>query len=317
MSYLYTFHIHIFFLLPFLYGWKNISINQITTYIVRFYWPYVLLLLLLSLAYGAINDFEKYSLNTFIYAAIFCDADNIRCVSGTSFLWFLPAFMMTLVLRDFYYRSSRGIRCILIVLSLSANLYYVLSLIIPTSCKLPVFLLPLGLFSAIRYLFLGVLLRQIIYWFLFVPRIWLIICSICLFFIGTHVYFSYVSHYVNKDVVIFRILAIYMPLPATLLMQYSSEHFQGIVKRLFFLLGKESLIVYLVSPFLGYAAYYFIRYCNMESWQMGLLAQIVIISFSYFIAKQLITKTMRSILFPRTWHELKLVSTRANKQTLS
>ena len=304
MSYLYTFHIHIFFLLPFLYGAKKFSWKQTGIYFFRFYWPFCVFLIMIALVYGCANDFRNWSFNAVLHAFLLCNAEDLRMFSGVSMLWFLPAIMMTLILRDCYYSANNIFRCMLLFFSALANIYFVLVLVNANFQKLPYDNLPMGAFSAIRYLMLGVIIRKLMSFSHEKSFVWVILICLLIFGLGTYIYFTEVAMCMNKEVPLFHILQIMMPIPVLIVLCCLSDSFKQ-RSSLFMPIGHESMVIYLVSPFIGYAAYYGLRLVFFDNWLAGVLVQPIIIFLSLVIAKKLISGKIRNILLPRSFSDFK------------
>lgn len=63
MSFLYMFHIQGFFILPFLYGINDRSYTKerLKNTIIRFFWPYLLLVTLFVIGYNVVTFFSIFS----------------------------------------------------------------------------------------------------------------------------------------------------------------------------------------------------------------------------------------------------------------
>ena len=103
MVYLYLFHIQAFFMLPFLYPHKKISFIRIRDYVIRLYYPFIILFLFLSLLnyvgniLGVIPENVSSQMietdkhwNDFLLTILTGNGYNIDYFTGLQFLWFLP-----------------------------------------------------------------------------------------------------------------------------------------------------------------------------------------------------------------------------------
>lgn len=115
--YLYSFHIYSFFLLPFLYNFKVVSLNDlIWRKFKRLYIPYTtVFLLLIGIAVYQNNILEIGQLSL----ALLCGSQRLftDSLGFGSFLWFIPTMFSLLIIRWLYYTSSRTIRLLLLLIS--------------------------------------------------------------------------------------------------------------------------------------------------------------------------------------------------------
>ena len=102
----------------------------------------------------------------------------------------------------------------------------------------------------------------------------------------------------------FHILQIMMPIPVLIVLCYLTDSFK---KRcsIFIPIGHESMVIYLVSPFIGYAAYYGLSSFFSDNWLIGVFVQLIILFLSLVIAKKLIVGKIRNILLPRSFSDFK------------
>lgn len=157
-SYLYTFHVYSFFILPFLYPVKRLTRTRFWDNFVRYYVPYTwAFALCLTINYfiihQQINGFE--TLRAYIVGYI----GLLRETTGFSFLWFMPTAFALFVLREIYNHSGTVVRAVLIVLSLA-----VLSISIFSSGSIYILAsyTPLGLTQALQFLFMAIVAKYII-----------------------------------------------------------------------------------------------------------------------------------------------------------
>lgn len=304
MSFLYTFHVHVFFLLPFLYGSHRLSTQRMVIATIRLYWPYLVFATVLAVVYGCQNLYESWSVERWVRLLLFGYAEDVRPMCGNAMLWFLPALLLTIILKDMYYQSAYIWRVILLTISIVINVLYIVDSQLHVYSLLLNYV-PLGGVHAFRYLLLGVIFREALQWRRVMPRFLNIILCTTIFLIGTYIYGSQVAVHMNREVMCFRLLQIVMPLCVGGILCSAVINHQNIISKVFCCLGQESLVIYLVSPFVGYFCYYIISYLNATCWPMGILAQLIIVFLSYLISRKLIAGRLRSILLPRSIEELR------------
>lgn len=308
MSYLYTFHVQGFFLLPFLYGAKPLSRQRVLQNFLRLYWPYFVLALLLSLGMGIANHFEKLTFWNFFKLFLLCDTDSIRTMCGISVLWFLPTMATTLLLRDLFYGAGKAIRIVLLLLSVLAWAAFVCSsLPCLASYGAAAAYLPLGSFAALLYLALGVVFRWLAARVRNVSSAKVLFVCVLLFVGGSYLYFSNVAPLANRETPCFRSLQMAMPLVATMLLYKGANSFCRSGKGFLSGIGRESMVIYLVSPFIGYAAYFAAARVGAVRWEIGILMQGVIVLLAYWVAKSLVVGRLKAFLLPRSLSDFKSV----------
>ena len=98
-EYLYSFHVSLFFILPFFYGKKSkLDRNNLSKTIVRNGVPYIIFFTFGYLVTHVIlGTHGHFSISEFLGGII--DAPGCRNSSGFVFLWFLPVFMLVSIIR--------------------------------------------------------------------------------------------------------------------------------------------------------------------------------------------------------------------------
>lgn len=157
-SYLYTFHVYSFFILPFLYPVKRLTRTRFWDNFVRYYVPYtwafaLCLTINYFIVHQQINGFE--TLRAYIVGYI----GLLRETTGFSFLWFMPTAFALFVLREIYNHSGILIRVVLIVLSLAI---LSISIFSPGSIYVLASYTPFGLTQALQFLFMALVAKYII-----------------------------------------------------------------------------------------------------------------------------------------------------------
>lgn len=307
MSFLYMFHIQVFFILPFLYGIDNHSYTKerLKNTIIRFFWPYLLLVTLFVVGYNIVTLFSHFSIRGLFRLYVFCDGITIRQMCGVQIFWFLPSMMCTVLLKELYYRSRAWIKCLLFVLSfifIGFAIYSRVSYSTYDSWSHIMRNIPLGGGYAINMLALGVITR----WFFsqmvlhkryvqtaFVGTICFIVCSI--------LYWHYVADFMSRKPfnVLYTILQQVAPVTfITALVAYIN--LLGIKRRGYISeFGKYSLLIYLISPFVGYVCAFVAIKLHLMYWWMGLLIWPLIVLVSYRIAIWIGTTKFSNILIPQ------------------
>jgi len=129
-KWLYTFHVYIFFILPFIYGYKRkpgavnggqiINIQQITKdvkhVVIKIGVPYCWFYLFSAIIFVVVGA-GKIDLGGMLYAFVFGNEFLMNKYIGFDFMWFLPAMLVLMSLKSVWYNSKQIIRNTIIVIS--------------------------------------------------------------------------------------------------------------------------------------------------------------------------------------------------------
>ena len=309
MSFLYMFHIQSFFILPFLYGIKKEAYTwrRFEDTVTRFYWPYFWLVILMMFCYGIFTKFTSFTWGGLIHLFLFCDTASIKQMCGIQIFWFLPCMLSMMFLKELFYRSGTGIRFFLLFVSsvfvlgdFLANSSYQFSMCRDLLLKN----LPLESGYAMQLLAQGVLLRTLIEYMednnLYRKSLMI---SLIGFLISCMLYVKYVAFTIgtNDMNMVYALLQNITPL-IFLIMVVSILKLTGDCSKMSNVkkLGNRSLYVYLISPFVGYVAYFVCIKLNIVNLGVGLFLCPLIVYISYEIS--LIVKgKLEIVLFPKKY----------------
>lgn len=320
MSFLYLFHIQVFFILPFLYGIDKqpYTKSRFKNTIIRFFWPYLLLVTLFAFSYNIATSDSQFSIQALLRLYVFCDSTTIRQMCGVQIFWFLPSMMCLVLLKELYYRNNLLVRCLLLFLSLTfigLTIYSRTSYVAYSSWSNILQCIPLGGGYAVSLLVLGVVSRCIVAqivrhkWYLETA----LICTIC-FAVCSGIYWSFVAKFMSSNPVnmLYVILQQIMPVIFLLILIAYFNLFKfkrsGYIERI----GTYSLLIYLISPFIGYITTFIATRLHIMYWWVGLLIWPVIVFVSYQIARGFSNSDFVNILIPhnvdifrQTFHKIK------------
>ncbi|MCM1501086.1 MAG: hypothetical protein NC115_00210 [Bacteroidales bacterium] len=295
MEYIYLFHIQSFFLLPFLYGSKEISLKRVQVYFVRLYWPFIFFTLLTSFLYSNIYLGNEPDFVGLLRMLIFGNADSIKQFTGVQIFWFLPAMFSLSIIKDIYYNSGRIVRYILILISCISLFVSIQSHEYGKWYSINTFInswVPFSGFKAISYLVLGVTLRKLI------EKKYLNNNKyISLLFISLSFAFFYNALAINSNVIYFGI-ALVMPVVFLLLM-FNIRSFIAKFKYLTNV-GIYTFPIYIIHPYIGYVIYFIITKFSTENLCWALLAQIIMFCGGYYLSILIYKfERLRKFLFPQ------------------
>lgn len=302
MSFFYTFHVHCFFLLPFLYGSSPLTRKRLWTQIVRLYWPFFILSTSIMLGVGLFTHFHDFSWTRLLSMYSGCSS-SLRSLCRYQALWFLPVMLVTLILRDIYYHHIGRIQKVVwLILSFFVLLHPFFSFLDWVGEGSDFLFLP---FSALRYFLLGVICRAIIGWLQNKDPHFVLYDALLLFGVGVSLYVVFVATQIQYGInTCFLFLQVWMPLVVMVLLCWSPCSFKARVNRWLICVGKESLAIYLISPFFGYACYFLMLYIGGVYWWVGLVLQFGIFALAYYMAVFVKYTWLGRLIMPRSPRDL-------------
>lgn len=252
---LYSFHVYIFFILPFIYGSKNgqcekkdeghlIELGFIRAELkhnilkigIPYFWFFCFSAIIFILS--GKGEFNPTGL---LYAFVFGNEQLMDKYVGFYFLWFLPAMLSLLTIKSVWYHSSVNIRRIII--AISAIIWVLVILNVVTRHQIGMYV-PFALSQAFCYIIYGLSSRWIIEKQL--PNKRLIPTTVLLVIFLSFVLFS--SDALNQSVVnITATVRLIMPI-AIFILLYNCRHILEKSNLLRFV-GRYSLQIYLVHVF--------------------------------------------------------------------
>ena len=281
MEYLYTFHIHGFFILPFFYQIsKELSWSSIGNIIVRNWVPYLWICIFCWLSYSVVSGHYNFSWEH-VSAFLNGTQSPIRKYFGFVFPWFLPTYcsFSILLLIAKRYKIVLGILALLGLWTtfMSWEDFYHFKNTIP-----------LGIGLAVNFFFVGLLtfyINKISSWTKYIGGGIFVLLSIC--------------WWLNVPI---GYLAQLMPVTFFLLLL----SVLSLIKRTSFIqiIGRYSLSIYLFHMFLINVMYRVLPHDIVWGWVTLIVCLIVPLTVSIYINK---TNFLRIILFPRSWGDLTLL----------
>lgn len=280
MGYLYLFHIHGFFILPFFYQTsKELSWSSISNIVVRNWMPYLWICMICWFVYSMIKHEFSFGIQHF-YAFLNGTQTPIRQNFGFVFPWFLPtycSFSILLLIAKRY----KVLLWILALLGLWTSLmswedfYHFKNTI------------PLGIGLAINFFFAGLLafyINKIASWVKYIGGGIFVLLSIC-WWMG--------------DVPIGYMVQL---MPATFFLLLLSV--LTLIKRIPFLqtLGKYSLGIYLFHMFIINVMYKELSHEILWGWVTFLVSLCVPMALAMIIDR---ISMLRLLFFPKSWEEIR------------
>lgn len=179
-DFLYAFHIHSFFYLPVLYNVPDFSFYRVKKDFIRLFTPYTIFFIILLICNIFIHNYNYNLLESF-WGYLSGSSNLLSIVTGTQFLWFLPAMFSFLIIRNLYFTY---IKAKIPILLISTFTLLILALGLGHNVDINLYC-PLGIFYALSNFSIAIFLRFIIenysnkIWFkLFFPIAFVLILTI-------------------------------------------------------------------------------------------------------------------------------------------
>lgn len=304
-SFMYTFHYHCFFILPFLYPIKPLSKERFKNYIARLIIPYlsVFIITFVSLfVYKLIKG--SADMPYFFYAVkamVMGGYYPLNSSIGIRYIWFLPAMFSMVILKDYYFTSaSEKMKWFMIVLGIPFYFFLWVCLKGPFCIGIREFLMnisPLSIWQALGILFISLLTVKLLS--IFSARLIDDVFITGLFIILFVLFIIIPSHSIF-------ILVLKAVIPVVAFMMLFS--FRKLLSKLKLLqkYGEHSFEIYIVQTPVCVILYTMIpKFLNTGHWYVGVILLFVVISLCYMVA-MLVKKIpfFDRFFFPRTWNEL-------------
>lgn len=279
MSYLYTFHVVCFFILPWLYdNKKELTTKTIGNIIYRNWIPYIIFFVF-SLGVFTVLEGKHPDMSGLFSAFIIGSQKLLKENVGVLFLWFLPTFCTFSILKMASDNNKR-IKYFFITLSLMT---FFLSWVEAEWMKNH---LPFGVFTATNFFAYGILTASLLKW-----RKWTKYIGAAVFIVLSYLYFHNHIRYGIMLMPITGFMFILSILPI-LKMKWLRA------------IGNYSLPIYLTHVFIYNALELVIPHTKI--W--GLISLILTIGIAFLISVTIYRmERIRKLIFPRNFNEWKRV----------
>lgn len=272
-GWLYSFHVAMFFIIPFFYnvnkGEKTVNKKFISSF-KRIYVPYLWFYVIAFLLYSYYEN--QLNILSFIKGIIPINSMQIKEATGVNFLWFSPCFLIFSFIRNLYIESNKKVKIIIYVITFIIFLLKQFHLV-PIDMNI--------LIDAFCYFFIGNTIFLIHKYGSFIKIEY--ICFIS--FIGYTIYFFliYKHSFLSNNYL--------MPLFFTgfLLSIKRKITNNGILNNL----GSFSYQIYLIHFFINYAFEIFLDFNFIN----GIISYIITITLSYYISLYISKLSINKYIF--------------------
>lgn len=284
-QYIYLFHTANFFVLPFIYGDKGGNLfYEVRKNFVKLWIPYTWFFLLCLFIYIIRN--RGYDICGIVKTYIVGSPPLTSTYLGVHFIWFLPSMFSLLILKLIWFQSTLFLKTIIVSLSI---LLWGMSLFhIEININFDYWNdVPFSLTYGLYYMLLGIVLRYIIKKVKYIVHIRL--------FTWTFFFISILIFTFHRD---FVWLKLFVPLTTFLLLFVEREKYSN--NRLFLVLGKNSLFIYLIHVFIYNIINPLLLLMFEKSYFVGVISFLLTLYISYLLSN-LITKIkiIQLLIFPQ------------------
>ena len=283
------FNVSLFFILPFLFNKDTLNLTNITKVFRRYYMVFMVFLILTSVIYAVLYSHNFNIIAEFFKVAVIGSNPLIKDLVGSSYLWFLPALISTILLIMFYnsikYKKSFLVVTLIVHLCLTFIDIEILYLF-PLNSAISLYIFILGVL--VSYLYKNHLE------FIYKIRLYLFSLLIVLLYLyyGTSYWYTIIQlpNITNiYELVLFdsiQVLAFFMLLFVSSLI--NNKYLRW--------LGHRSLIVYTIHPLIIFALNY------IHGWNgiiEGIIKLTIVISLSFLAAYILEYTKLTRFIYPR------------------
>lgn len=305
-QWLYTFHVFVFLILPFIYGYnkksgvpekqtgKCIEIRQVLIdlkhNLVKIGVPYCWFFLLSAGVFVTIGG-GKFDPLGMLYAFFFGNEPLMDKYIGFNFIWFLPAMLALTTLKSLYYNSSKTVKIVIVSISI---VLWVLAIFKIVSKPTVGMYVPFAISQAFYFIVLGLLARFIVkkQWPIKVlmPIVVLLVCAMTVL-----LYYRKEIHTIMN---LHTIIQLVMPVLMFVLL-YSIRVILAKSKVLNFI-GTYSLQIYLVHVFVLNGLEILSLHFMGKSFGLGIAIYVVALGISCGLALIMIkVPLVNKLLFPK------------------
>lgn len=300
---LYTFHVYVFLILPFIYGYnkrsgvsekqteKCIDLHQVIIdlkhNLIKIGVPYCWFFLFSAIVFVIIGG-GRFDLKGMLYAFFFGNEPLLDKYIGFNFMWFLPAMLALTTLKSIYYNSNKTTKIVIISISIVLWLLTIFKVISQSKVGMYV---PFAISQAFYFIVLGLVSRHIvekkrpIYYRL--PVILILISGL------TMLGYYYNTHLIS----IWTTLRLAMPILMFLLLYNICDIL--IQSKLLMFIGSYSLQIYLVHVFVINAFELFFSRFVKQSIGLGIFIYVLALGFSCGLALVMVKiPFFKTLLFP-------------------
>ena len=304
-NWLYTFHVFVFFILPFIYGHKrkvvetriegSVDYQQVVFEFkhnfVKLFIPYVWFCVISAFVFLSIGggDFNPKGM---IYAFLFGKQSALGQYFGFNLLWFLPAMLALLTLKSIYYNFNKFVRICIVTISLI--LWGLWFFKVFDISKVSTYV-PFAISQAFYFIIFGLMARWLVekHW----PNKFVI--PIVILLIGLFTWIDW-KPIILPHFSLYAVMRMLMPVLVFILLYVIRNLLSK--SKLLKLIGTYSLQIYLIHVFIINALNVLFLHFTKESIGLGIVIYVLTIIISIVLAMIMVkVPIINKVLFPKEW----------------
>lgn len=307
---LYTFHVYVFLILPFIYGYTKKSVvtektkvdkirfieiqsvvNDLKHNLVKIGVPYFWFFLFSAIVFVTVGG-GKFDLLGMLYAFFFGNEPLMDKYIGFNFMWFLPTILALTTLKSVYYNSNKTIKVVIVVISLILWTLSIFNII--TRYEVGMYV-PFAISQAFYFIILGLASRKIVE--RQIPTKYLM--PVVVLLIGALTVLLYYHKEIDTIVRISSVIRLLMPILMFLFL-YVIRNLLAKSKVLKFM-GTYSLQIYLVHVFVINALVVLFTHFINQSIGLGVVIYVLALGISCGLACVMMkVPVINKLLFPKS-----------------
>jgi peptidoglycan/LPS O-acetylase OafA/YrhL len=307
---LYTFHVYVFLILPFIYGYskkshvsdkligggKYIDIQQVKNdlkhNLIKIGVPYCWFFLFSAIVFVTVGG-GQFDLKGMLYAFFFGNEPLMDKYIGFNFMWFLPAMLALTTLKSVYYNSNKTIKTIKIIIVSISIVLWVLAIFKVVSQYIVGMYVPFAISQAFYFIILGLVARFII------EKQWpkKILMPIVILLIGALTMLFYYRGEIHTIISLHTAIRLVMPILIFLFLYGIRDLLAK--SRILIFLGTYSLQIYLVHVFVINALVMLFTHFAVQSIGLGFVIYVLALGISCGLALVMVkVPFIKKMIFP-------------------
>lgn len=300
---LYSFHVYVFLILPFIYGYHTSEVagkqegirsiaKDLKHNLIKIGVPYCWFFLFSAVIFVVVGG-GVLNLKGMLYAFVFGNEPLMDKYIGFNFIWFLPAMLALMTLKSVWYNSKPIVRWVIVFVSITLWVLAITKVVARSTVGMYI---PFAISQAFYFVLLGLLARWLTekhfsaQWQLPVVLLLIGVCTVLLY---------YRKSFVGAMLEIPTILKLVMPVLVFLLL-YGMRNLLSKSKLLKFI-GTYSLQIYLMHVYVINVLSVLFLHFTKESIGLGLVIYLLALLISVGLALVMVkVPLLNKILFPKT-----------------
>ncbi len=305
---LYTFHVYVFLILPFIYGYTRKSVvaektqvdkirfidiqnvvNDLKHNLVKIGVPYCWFFLFSAIVFVTVGG-GQFDFKGTLYAFFFGNEPLMDKYIGFNFMWFLPAILALMTLKSVYYNSNKTIKIVIVSISI---VLWTLAIFKVVSQYIVGMYVPFALSQAFYFIILGLIARYIVekQWptKILMPIVVLLLCAITVL-----LYYRYV---IRTIIDLYTAIRLVMPILMFLFLYGIRDLLTK--SRILKFIGTYSLQIYLVHVFVINMLLVLFTHFAEQSIGLGIVIYVLALAISSGLALIMVkVPFIKKVLFP-------------------